>query len=42
MRNNMFDECAVVPKKPQAVRNRRVWKRRVALLIISIVVFIPV
>ncbi|PHM50144.1 hypothetical protein Xekk_04222 [Xenorhabdus sp. KK7.4] len=41
MRNNMFDWCVVVPKKPQAVRNRRAWKRRLALFLISIVVLIP-
>ncbi|WP_340619300.1 hypothetical protein [Xenorhabdus siamensis] len=42
MRNNMHDECAVVPAKPQAIRNRRARKRRIALFLISIVVFIPV
>ncbi len=42
MRNNMFDGCAVVPKQPQAIRNRRFHVRRLALLIISLFVFIPV
>ncbi|PHM56521.1 hypothetical protein Xhom_02014 [Xenorhabdus hominickii] len=42
MRNNMRDGCAVIPTQPQAVRNRRAWKRCLALLIVSIVVFIPV
>ncbi len=41
MRNNMFDGCAVIPAKPQAVRNRRAWKRRLTLFLISIVVLIP-
>ncbi|OTA16545.1 hypothetical protein Xbed_03472 [Xenorhabdus beddingii] len=42
MRNNMRDGMAVVPTQPQAIRNRRAWKRRIALFLISIVVFIPV
>jgi hypothetical protein len=41
MRNNMLDGNSAVPKKPQAIRNRRVWKRRIALLITSLIVFIP-
>ncbi len=41
MRNPLFDGCAVIPKKPQAVRNRRAWKRHLALFLISIVVLIP-
>ncbi|MBC8947370.1 hypothetical protein Xind_03931 [Xenorhabdus indica] len=42
MRNTLFDECAVIPKKPQAVRNRRARKRRIALFTVSLIVFIPV
>ncbi|PHM46558.1 hypothetical protein [Xenorhabdus miraniensis] len=42
MRNNVHDAMAVVPTQPQAIRNRRAWKRRIALLIISTIVFIPV
>ncbi|MEQ1969728.1 hypothetical protein ABLA30_22825 [Xenorhabdus nematophila] len=42
MRNNMHDGCAVVPTKPQAIRNRRAWKRRITLFTISLIAFIPV
>ncbi|WP_446470604.1 hypothetical protein [Xenorhabdus stockiae] len=42
MRNNMHDGSAVIPAKPQAVRNRRTWKRRITLFLISFTVFIPV
>ncbi|PHM42383.1 hypothetical protein Xszus_02117 [Xenorhabdus szentirmaii] len=42
MRNNMLDGCAIVPQKPQAIRNRRAWKRRLALFITLSIAFIPV
>ncbi len=41
MRNNMRDGSAVIPEKPQAIRNRHARPRRITLFIMSLIAFIP-